>query len=133
MQRVEDAVNVVLNIGLGDPPSKRAYLEWPRRLKLALAWALEQGAASVRFVPSDERHGGEPVLVVMITWTGSMSALQVKVFDLAELIEQECIALAVRSWDSNKKRTVYDGYLVGGGASKWEPFDEALFITWEKA
>lgn len=126
-------MNVVLNIGLGDPPSKRSYLEWPQRLKLALKWALGQGAASVRFVPADENPGGEPVLIVMLTWTNSMNVLRVRVFDLAELIEQECVAMAVRSWDSNKNRVVYDGELVGGGASKWEPFVESRFITWERA
>lgn len=116
---------VELNIGLGEPTTRRGHLDWPERLRLALDWVYRQGRASVRFRPRSRDRGSEHTLVVSMSVSDpAMGGFTNQLLGLANDIEQDAIAMLIDN-------TV--GLMVGPAASKWEPFDRDRFITLEDA
>lgn len=123
-------IAVTLNIGLGDSKVNRCYLDWPRRLKMALDWLHQHGGASVRFRPGGA--GQEPVLVAMVN-TSHLGGLRRALLDLATEIEQDAIAGAVAIYNPDTRSYDWHGFLAGPAASLWEHWDRAQFITLEEA
>ena len=114
------SIMYTLNIGLGDPSfsSRTPVLEWPRRLKIALSWAMALKAVNVRFEPA---HDGEPTLVVGLRDpnTPDDKPLIQHIGELAQVLEQDAIAVFLHG---------VGGFFLGQHARDYGDFDQSKFI-----